>query len=528
MNRIPTLLLLVVSFSQVFAQSKKQAIELRKDALEYYANHDYEHALPLFEKLNSYKPNQSETMYPLAVCLLDYDRGRSLKYFKSCLKDSILLPDRLFAYCGEAYHRHHKMDSALVYFNMYSKKLKSKKANRAVKAELFDIQRQMESCQVGINLMENPVDIEIENLGGALNSKYDEYAPVLSVDEKILIFTSLRPKLIDNHEHLDEDLFISYKQDNGTWTNAVRMGDNVNTLHHDASISISSDGQKLLVYRYAHDNLLHSSGDIFMSELKGSEWTLCEKVHSHINSSSWESSASISADENIIYFTSDRKGGQGGTDIYRVKKLSSGMWAEPENLGDVINTPFNEESPFIHPDGKTLYFSSNGHKTMGGYDIFKSVFNEDLKSWSEPINIGYPINTAHDDLHFQISADGKRLFFASVREESYGGLDIYSAKHESQSSNLLVYKGFVIDSTSHLPIEAKFYVHDPKTNELLGEYNSNSETGKYLIVFNQGKNYELKISSKGFKSKTISVYQSSNEEFIEKEVNFGLQNVSNP
>lgn len=522
------IILALLSTEMLLAQSKKQMIEIRKEALEYYAEHDFGRALPLFEQLNRYEPEQTITMYPLAVCLLDYDKGRSLNFFRKCLKDSLELPDRLFAYCGEAYHRHHQMDSALIYFNKFYDKLKSKKQNRAIKNEIYDVQRQIKSCEVGLELMANKIDLKIENLGGAMNSKYDEYAPVLSVDENVLIFTSARPKQVGSNEHYDEDLFICYRNDHGEWTDAIRMGGNVNTLDHDASISLSSDGQKLLLYRYAHDNLLHSSGDIFISELKGKEWTVAEKVHSHVNSSSWESSASISADENAIYFTSDRKGGLGGTDIYRVKKLSSGLWADPENLGDIINTPFDEESPFIHPDGKTLYFSSNGHRTMGGYDIFRSNYVDSTNTWSEPVNIGYPINTAHDDLHFQLSADGKRIYFASVRPESYGGMDIYTANVQEDKANLVVIKGTIVDEESHLALEAEIKTVNEETGEMLGLFHSNSETGRYLLVVNHDMIVKIEISAEGYEPYFFTLTGGDEGAFVEKIENIGLRSVHKP
>jgi Tol biopolymer transport system component len=143
------------------------------------------------------------------------------------------------------------------------------------------------------------------------------------------------------------------------------------------------------------------------------------KLPQNINTSGWEPSASFSSDEKMLFFTSDREGGKGGTDIYSIKKLPNGEWALPQNLGEAINTPYDEDSPYLHPDGKTLYFSSNGHNTMGGFDIFTSKWDEETQKWSVPENVGYPINTPHDDLHFSWSADGRRVYFSSIRPDCY-------------------------------------------------------------------------------------------------------------
>jgi hypothetical protein len=266
-----------------------------------------------------------------------------------------------------------------------------------------------------------------------------------------------------------------------------------------------------------------SSGDLYISRLKGNTWTEATKLPESINTKAWEPSACLSADERILYFSSNKEGGQGGTDIYMVRLLPNGEWALPMNLGNKINTPFDEDSPFMHPDGKTLYFSSTGHRTMGGFDIFVTTYNEEKKEWSRPENVGYPINTAHDDIHFTWSADGRRVYFSSIRPEGYGDNDIYYADIvDKESSKVMVLKGIVADSITHKPMEANISVFDSKTNELIGVYNSNSITGKYIVILTEGRNYNLTVEAANYQLHYENFNVSSVEHFEEVIKNISL------
>ncbi len=219
--------------------------------------------------------------------------------------------------------------------------------------------------------------------------------------------------------HYYEDVYIAYKDEHGEWQEPELINiDRVN--HHLASIGISPDNQTLYVY---HDE--DGNGNIFQSTLISEDkWSAPEQVSGEIDSDSDEDHMSISVDGNSLYFTSNRKGGLGGTDIYVCKKLPNGEWSKAQNLGAPINTEFDDESPFFHPDGKTLHFSSQGQTSMAGFDIFVSTMQESGE-WSQPTNVGYPINSTHDDIYFVTSPDGKRGYYSSYGgDDSYGDQDI--------------------------------------------------------------------------------------------------------
>jgi outer membrane protein OmpA-like peptidoglycan-associated protein len=297
---------------------------------------------------------------------------------------------------------------------------------------------------------------------------------------------------------------MSVKKDN-EWTKAEKLGPVINTPSHDGCVGISPDGQEMFIYKVPKGM---SKGDLYISSLKGDAWSAPVSMGDNVNSKSWEPSGSITSDEKAFFFTSDREGGFGGTDIYMVKKLPTGQWGLPIHLGPEINTSQDEDSPFIHADGKTLYFSSKGHTSMGGFDIFSiEVDVENGKVKGQPVNIGYPINTADDDIFFVWSADNKRAYFSSFREGGYGEKDLYVLEREDAHSALVVLKGTIKACDGQLPIAATIVVTDNTTGKPIGVYNSNSKTGKYTVILPPGKNYGIAVEAPNylFYSKNIDI-----------------------
>jgi outer membrane protein OmpA-like peptidoglycan-associated protein len=244
----------------------------------------------------------------------------------------------------------------------------------------------------------------------------------------------------------------------------------------------------------------NGNGDIYESILQGEAWSEPVKLPAPINSDDHESSASISPDGHTIYFVSNRKGGQGGRDIWMCVQDNDGKWGAAENLGDVINTSEDEEGVFIHPDGKTLYFSSKGHKSIGGYDIFKSVLENG--TWSTPVNLGAPINTPDDDLYFVITADGKTGYYASAKTGGIGDKDIYQIfpveKKKKPGPRLTLFKGIVVDKLTSEPLESDIEITDNEKNTIISKIKSNSTTGKFLISLPSGKNYGINVKKEGY------------------------------
>lgn len=527
--------LICLKFS--FSQNKYDLIYKEKIAAELYNKNDFKKALELYLELDSLNPVKSEYDFPIATSYLQLGKNdKALPYLEKCVHSGKALPSIVYYYTAKALHLSEKLDSAITYYELFKQKLepvKSKKRQKEQKKIKEEIDREIEMCKYGKELMATPMDIKVKNLGPVINSPYPDYGAIISADENTIVFTSTRPGttggMIDPSDGLGlyyEDIYISQKTDSG-WSNPENMGPPINTPGNDASLSLSVDGQELLIYRSVKENFISmSSGDLYMSKLKGSTWPEPQKLPSQINSKSWEPSASLSADERVLFFSSNREGGFGGTDIYMVRKLPNGEWAMPFNLGPTINTPFDEDSPFIHPDGKTLYFSSKGHKTMGGFDVFVSTFDKDSNSWSQPENVGYPISTAQDDIHFAWSADGKKIYFSSVRPEGYGDKDIYYALMKKQEANLIVLEGVITDSTNKKPMEAVITVVEKGKEDVIGIFNSNSETGKYLVVLPEGKNYVFSIAAENYLecSEHISVPLMSGFKIIQRDIQLCSKN----
>lgn len=380
----------------------------------YFSKEEYLFARPIYDSLYKKHKNCEYISYLLGICCL-YDsryqinsesfikRGESIK---SKLKDYDY-------YLGKAYLVNEKFAEAIEQFEKY-------KLNQISKEVKTEVDHQISICNSAISLYNKSAVAKITNLGTPLNSIGSEYTPVLSSNENFMVFTyrgersmggkQKSPNVPDEKNGVYfEDVMISYKDEKNNWTDPKPIN-TLNTNGHDAVVYISHDGQKLFIYR----NVGVGSGDIFMSKLEGTSWSLPEKIKG-INSNFWEGSICLSPDEKTIYFSSERPGGKGGRDIYFAQLLPDGNWGNVKNLGPEINTEYNEDSPFIHSDGKTLFFSSTGHTNMGGYDIFRSELKQG--KWTTPYNVGKPVNSSQDDKYYVVSNDGERGYYSSEKKQ---------------------------------------------------------------------------------------------------------------
>jgi len=373
--------------------------------------------------------------------------------------------------------------------------------------------------------------ITIKNLGENINSPFDEYAPVISADDSMLIFTSKQPigKIdITKKQQKMENIYVSYYDAiNKEWTKAKMLISAVNQYgRNNSAIALSNDGQRMLLYKGTPD------GNIYSSILKGVEWSEPIKLSVPINSDKHESSASISPDGRTIYFVSDRKHGIGGKDIWFCNQDRSGQYGKAINMGTTINTTEDEEGVFIHPDGKTLYFSSKGHNSKGGYDVFKSVLING--NWSAPVSMGDAINTKGNDLFFVLSADGKKGYYSSTRNEGLGGKDIYEItfsypENQNNESRLTIFKGVVIDYDTFETLESDIEITDNDKNEVITSIKSNSVSGKFLMSLPAGKNYGITVKKEGylFYSENFNIPDSAAFRKIDKHVPLQKLNIGN-
>lgn len=350
-------------------------------------------------------------------------------------------------------------------------------------------------------LIANPVPFNPVNLGPSINSPLDEYLPALTADEKLLIFTrrARRSSQVPN-----EDLYISYRTDTG-WTLAQPIGKPLNTPLNEGAQTISPDG-KIILFVACDRNDGMGSCDIYSTQRIGNHWTQPVNLGYPVNSRWWDSQPTISPNGYFIIFASTRPGSLGGSDLWLSRRKPSGEWTLPENLGTPINTPADEKSPFLHPDGITLYFSSDGHPGLGGMDIFYSRMQPD-GTWSPPTNLGYPINTAGDENSLIVSASGSYAYFASDRLGGYGGMDLYLFElYETARPTPVTYiSGVVIDKNSRKPLSATLILSDISTATEVAVTESDSLTGAFLLPMPTGKTYTLNAIARDYMMTSATV-----------------------
>jgi outer membrane protein OmpA-like peptidoglycan-associated protein len=358
-----------------------------------------------------------------------------------------------------------------------------------VASNMLNAKRLLNNCEFSMEAIKHPVPFTPINLGPEINTADDEYLPVATADESTLIFT----RRANNHE----DFYTSVKVD-GKWQTATYLSDQINTPNYnEGAQSISQDGKYLFFTGCNRPDGLGRC-DIYIAQKKGNDWGRPYDLNPPLNSPAWETQPSISADGRTLYFVSDRKGGYGGSDIWRSTVTDKG-WSEPENLGPNINTPYNEMSPFIHADDSTLYFCSNGWPGMGGEDIYVSHMGKDGK-FGKPINLGYPINSSGDENGLSVTASGEYAYFSSNNLNGYGGFDIYTFKMpENIRPHMVTYvKGTVNDANTKKPLEAAVEIIDLEKNEPVYQDYSGADDGDFLATLTAGKNYGLNISKNGY------------------------------
>ena len=478
-------------FASAHAQSgfKRTQNKMLDEAELLMQGHEYAEAAKIYRRLVPEDTGFAEVSYNLGLCEWNLP-GRwenSAPHFAKAVQSNNTEAHFMLALCR---HRQQRFDEALQLFTMYKLHY-----YRAVDNE--EVARRMAICTTAKALTRLPEDQRIVNMGTAVNSKAHDYSPLVTADRSRMFFTSRREGTTgserDQNGQWYEDIWTSSCM-NGTWMPAQNAGKPLNTSVMDATVGISPTGDTLLIYRSDADL---NGGDLFMTHRTGNGWSQPEMLTEKVNSGSHEPSASLGPGGTSIYFTSDREGGQGGRDIWCVKRLPTGAWSEPQNLGPSVNTMFDEDAPFMHADGKTLFFSSNGHSTMGGYDIFKSALLEpEGNAWTVAQNMGYPLNTVNDDIYFCLSDDGTTGFFSSERAGGSGAQDIYQVTFPTNQLDFVAVLGVVTDAMDE-PLRAKITLIDLTQGETHGVYNTNGNTGRYLMVVEPGRRYRMLVESEG-------------------------------
>lgn len=506
----------------VVAQKKSNVPEYEKGVKELVNTgeghldiDEYDQAIKYLTQADKLQPKHPEISYLLGKVYIKIKRPDKAVSYLQVASDANYDEKTLNLELGLACQSVNKFDEAIAAFEKYKATLKDK--DKAISTT----ERLIENCQNGKELVKKPVKVEIKNLGKGINTKAADYMPLVSADENTMIFTSRRQgstggQLDDHDSKYYEDIYIVEKKNDTTWGAPKNIGPTINTPSHDAAVGISPNGQQIFIHIINSKGL----GDLYVSDLKGKGWLAPKSLGSVINlPTTNENSCSITPDGRILFFSSDRPGGQGGLDIWMSKLNEKGEWGTPINLGPKVNSSYDEESPFIHADGKHLYFSSKGLNSMGGFDIFDVEINPvDGSVVSEVENLGYPINTYADETFISWSADGLRAYFSSVREGSLGEEDIFvlSLPKTNEASHLVVYRGKIKDATSKTPIGANITIVDEATDKVIATTSSNSSTGKFLVVLQPGKDYgfEFDAAKHLFSSRNINVPSSKSFQLI--------------
>jgi hypothetical protein len=528
----PFLFLLLSIFTQfaIFAQEKElkdtkwtesESKEMGKAEL-LFAEKNIRLALPIFEKLIEKHPNNLQLKYIYSVCALTIPgkQGVCLDNLKVVYAKNKKAADIDF-YLAKANFLNYNFDEAITGITSY--KTKSKKLSPE---QIKECDQLISYCNYAKLLVPNPVSVRIENMGNIINTAAAESAPCLSDDENIIYFTYRGEKSTGglqnafNQPNKDgvyyEDVYTS-KQVNGIWQTPEAIK-NINTNNNEAVLFLSNDGQQLFINMDSQQD----DGDIYMSKLESGTWSSPIRLAGDVNSPHWENNSSLSPDGKTLYFSSSRPGGLGGKDIYKCSLLPDGTWGYAKNLGDKINTPYDEDAPFIHYDGRLLLFSSQGHNSMGGYDVFKTYMNVADSSWSPVENVGFPINTPGDEIHYVLSPSGDNGYYGLGKVDGYGDFDIY--KVEPGITGIMpvvaVSKGRVTIDT--LPVEAEITVEVPARNTVFRTLKSNDKTGGYRITLPIGEDYKITWKVKDFPVQTKMIEASKATAYMLdlKDINF--------
>jgi hypothetical protein len=527
----PTLVigaLVLCAHAQSFREQFTEANLLTEDGF-------YGLAIPYWEALIKERDN-ANLQYKLGRCYLslELDRDKALPFLRKAARgveriydpyssDFEGAPLEAYFYLGKAYHIHTQLDSAEEYYTRFLADAGKKHFLRP------EAEKALEMCANAREFIAYPVEATIRNIGSPINSPFAEYAPIVALDENTLYFTSRRLRTDGSNQddiemrtgYYYEDMYVSFRNLQGDWMNPELLTINLPNAHSSV-VSMSPDGKTIYIYK-THTG----DGNLYESTFEmGTGWTEPNLIGSDVNSKDNEFFAAITSDNQRLYFVSDRPGGLGGKDIWYCNRLPNGDWGKAINAGTPINTPFDEDSPYIHPNGKTIYFASNGHKSMGGYDIFMSTIQNE--QWSKPVNLGYPINTTDDDHSYVGTPSGRRAYYSSKGSGSIGSTDIYVIEYPEEAeqapevdmSDYAILKGWVLTPSGNLPSDLKVTVSTLSDSDILGEARPVIRNGSFVFIIPSGAAYQVDYSlgDRSLISEVVSIPSGQKYQELSREI----------
>lgn len=490
----------LTSFAQELSTKDKKALKLFDDAQTSFTYNELEGAVQLLTMAIDRDP-----MFIEAYIFLGEVLTKMKKYQEAidAFEKSIALRpnyiNQVYFALGTLYQDFGNYDKSKENFSIFLKTgTENPEFERLAKVGLA-------TADFAKEALKNPFVINPINMGEEVNTVYPEYFPSITGDDQTFLYT----RQLDSREtptgH-NEDFYITTRE-NDKWTTAKNLGRPINTLHNEGAPCLSPDGQLLIFTAceimgdYGEGRRGYGSCDLFLSQKNGSRWSTPVNLGPAINTKFWESQPSFASDGRTLYFVRGvrQRDGRRKTDIYSAKVNTDGTWETPQPLSNVINSPGNEESVFIHPDGQTLYFASDGHVGLGGTDIFMSRKQKD-GNWGTPINLGSPINTAENENSFLVTADGKYAFYSSEKAGGFGQLDLYQIELPEPFKPVMTsfFKGKVFDAITKAPLSARFELIDLETGETVVSSVSNNGNGEFIVNLPGGKNYALNASKKGY------------------------------
>jgi outer membrane protein OmpA-like peptidoglycan-associated protein len=460
---------------------------------------NYRASIPYYERVIAKDPNNAQALFRAGVAYLSFDKEKASDYIYKAQKLKPKVSKDVEYWLGRVDHLNYNFDEAITHYQAYNATLK--KRNDTRREEVAQLIQHSKNAKV---LFNSPKDIFVKNLGPTVNTQYSEHSPVISSDDKTLIFTTRanptdipgldaksRSKTAADGEYY-EGIVETHRIDADNWEKPRSLSTALNSKGHDASDQLFDNDTKLLMYRSDED------GDVFIaSKQNGGDWGAPTKLNSNINSKSYEGDAYITPDGLTLYFSTAKYSEDGNLDLYYSTRTSGGDWGAAKSLGSGINTKYDEDSPYISRDGRTLYFSSRGHNTMGDYDIFQSKYDSIGHKWGRPENMGYPINTPDADSYYRLAPDGTYAYLSSYRIGGYGEKDIYTI---SYIKNITI-KGTVFskrDSTQAIPgVELVFNGTQADKTAISFRDITKDPGGNYQVKVLSARTYQVAVNKDG-------------------------------